>query len=119
MAVNMTYCNMKDFKIFVYTAPISTQKREKLIEYFAKKQTVYVSYDAMEIFKKLQKELKTNVESWKIMAVGDTTADLILNKSKENDNKLKLLKNNVNNILYSDNIERSLADYKVNKQIEK
>ena len=120
MAVNLTYTNLKDCKIFLYTLPMSAKKKEVLLEHFSKKNTFEVPYYALEVYKKLQKAVNANiVDGWKPIAVGDATANLIIDKSKDSQNKLKLLDANLNNVLNSDNIEMSLANFKPEVSHEK
>ena len=125
MSVNLTICNKKEFQTFLIAKPMSPVKKERLIEYFSKS-NAEIPYNALVIFKYLDKTLqeirskKTNIESWRIIAVGDTVADLVMNaRNKNYQAKLENLKNNVKEVLTCENIEIELKKYAIEKELEK
>ena len=125
MSVNLTICNKKEFQTFLITKPMSPVKKERLIEYFSKS-NAEIPYNALVIFKHLDKTLqeirskKTNIESWRIIAVGDTVADLVMNaRNKNYQAKLENLKNNLKEVLTCENIESELKKYAIENELEK
>ena len=123
MAVNVTFCDNKDFRLAMAGCIMSTSKKEKMIEYFSRK-NAEIPYEAVIIYKQLNKLSKTankneSVVGWRIMAVGDTVADLIINRDSAKTDKLKKINNNLQSILKSENIEKELSKYTIDDGLSK
>ena len=65
MAVNLTFCNKKEFQSFLINLPMSRAKKEKLVEHF-NKTNANIPFKALEIFKNLEKAIKEVIDEGKL-----------------------------------------------------